>query len=410
MKRWMMGFLAALLVLGSVPAQAQDAARQAVYDRAVQFVEQGEYERAISTFSMLGDYLDSAEQIAHCQELLGGVQAETQPAAPETTAAPQTQPAVPETTAAPQTQPAVPETTAAPEPAKPQIFGEPIPLAGQISASSYKDKESFGPEKLADLNAATAWAEGVDGLGEKESITWIFPQPVKIYGVALMPGYQLDETTYKAYSVPKELVLNLGGKQLLCGIKDYKPDFKDISKSIQYVAFPEAIETSYATVTIRSATAGRRYQDTCISEFFFFTYAETEAEAAAQKPQIVYDPPVIIPETTAAVPPTTVAPTTIAEQPTAPAASEFIFPDSDSRYIAESELYGLSDWELRIARNEIYARHGRKFASSDLNEYFNSKSWYHGTISGDDFDEDKVFNDYETKNRDTITIYERSRK
>ena len=42
-----------------------------------------------------------------------------------------------------------------------------------------------------------------------------------------------------------------------------------------------------------------------------------------------------------------------------------------------SEVSGLSDWQLLIARNEIYARHGLGFKDESLREYFQSKSWYH---------------------------------
>ena len=44
-----------------------------------------------------------------------------------------------------------------------------------------------------------------------------------------------------------------------------------------------------------------------------------------------------------------------------------------------------SDDELSIAMNEIWARHGRRFKNNWLQGYFNSKSWYSGTISPDDF-------------------------
>lgn len=37
----------------------------------------------------------------------------------------------------------------------------------------------------------------------------------------------------------------------------------------------------------------------------------------------------------------------------------YVIPDSSSRYLSTSELQGYSDWQLYIARNEIYARHGR---------------------------------------------------
>lgn len=46
--------------------------------------------------------------------------------------------------------------------------------------------------------------------------------------------------------------------------------------------------------------------------------------------------------------------------------------------LSESDLRDLSKSELRILRNTIYARHGRKFKSKDLDRYFNSFSWYNG--------------------------------
>ena len=52
---------------------------------------------------------------------------------------------------------------------------------------------------------------------------------------------------------------------------------------------------------------------------------------------------------------------------------------------------------MRIARNEIYARHGRLFDSEDLQEYFEAQDWYEGTISPEDFDY-TVLNDYERYN------------
>ena len=89
--------------------------------------------------------------------------------------------------------------------------------------------------------------------------------------------------------------------------------------------------------------------------------------------------------------------------------SDFIIPDSDSRYISESELYGFSKDECRIARNEIYARHGRMFDSEDLKEHFGKFDWYNPTISPDEFsaNENSILNDYEQKNRDTIHMYEK---
>ena len=76
---------------------------------------------------------------------------------------------------------------------------------------------------------------------------------------------------------------------------------------------------------------------------------------------------------------------------------EYILSNSDQRHITQEEIDQLSAEELRLAINEIYARHGRKFASEDLKQYFSSKSWYNGTIEADQFDEN-VLNQYEKDN------------
>ncbi|WP_179295547.1 TcaA 3rd/4th domain-containing protein [Bacillus sp. FJAT-45350] len=55
----------------------------------------------------------------------------------------------------------------------------------------------------------------------------------------------------------------------------------------------------------------------------------------------------------------------------------FIFPDSHYRKLIRSEVSSLSKGELRIARNEIYARHGYPFQSEDLQQYFGQMSWYY---------------------------------
>ena len=59
---------------------------------------------------------------------------------------------------------------------------------------------------------------------------------------------------------------------------------------------------------------------------------------------------------------------------------DYIFPDSDSRYLTDADLEGYSSSELELAKNEIYARHGRQFVTDYIADYFNSKSWYQGTI------------------------------
>ena len=88
------------------------------------------------------------------------------------------------------------------------------------------------------------------------------------------------------------------------------------------------------------------------------------------------------------------------------AENDYILPDSASRVYTYDELLGLSKDELRLAINEIYARHGRMFDSAEYQNYFNSKSWYNGTIKPEDFSED-VFNTCEKSNIDLLSSIEK---
>ncbi|MGH0540402.1 TcaA 3rd/4th domain-containing protein [Bacillus cereus] len=54
----------------------------------------------------------------------------------------------------------------------------------------------------------------------------------------------------------------------------------------------------------------------------------------------------------------------------------FIFPDSDIRKLTSADLTYLSKEQLKIARNEIYARHGHIFQTKDMQAYFSKQSWY----------------------------------
>lgn len=78
-------------------------------------------------------------------------------------------------------------------------------------------------------------------------------------------------------------------------------------------------------------------------------------------------------------------------------AADYILSASNSQYLLWEDVKELTPKELRIARNEIYARHGRRFNAQDLQEYFDSKSWYEGTIQPENFRED-LLNEYEREN------------
>lgn len=88
----------------------------------------------------------------------------------------------------------------------------------------------------------------------------------------------------------------------------------------------------------------------------------------------------------------------------------FIFPNSDSSYLSNAQVNALSDNDLQLAINEIYARRGRIFKDASLNAYFNSQSWYEGKYTAEEFEKNVKFNTYEQKNLQLLINERRSRK
>ena len=95
----------------------------------------------------------------------------------------------------------------------------------------------------------------------------------------------------------------------------------------------------------------------------------------------------------------------VKNQPEDTTDSEYIIADSATRLLTTSDIQGLSARELNYAKNEIYARHGRKFDSPELRNYFESKSWYIGKYDGNVFDanySDQLLSDIEKKNAEFL--------
>ena len=74
----------------------------------------------------------------------------------------------------------------------------------------------------------------------------------------------------------------------------------------------------------------------------------------------------------------------------------------ENKLIAETMLRGLSLHELRLLRNEIYARHGRIFKTMWIQQYFGGQSWYDPK---EDFKDEDISGSDKT-NIETIVAYE----
>src|SRR6185295_8020093 len=74
----------------------------------------------------------------------------------------------------------------------------------------------------------------------------------------------------------------------------------------------------------------------------------------------------------------------------------------EDKLISYAMLHGLSLHELRLLRNEIYARHGRIFKTMWIQQYFGSQSWYDPK---EDFKDEEISGSDKT-NIETIVAYE----
>jgi hypothetical protein len=74
----------------------------------------------------------------------------------------------------------------------------------------------------------------------------------------------------------------------------------------------------------------------------------------------------------------------------------------ENRTISEQLLHGLSLHELRLLRNEIYARHGRMFRAEWLQQYFFFQPWY----APDENFKDEELSGNDKLNVETIVKYE----
>ncbi|MCL2101240.1 MAG: YARHG domain-containing protein [Fibromonadales bacterium] len=75
---------------------------------------------------------------------------------------------------------------------------------------------------------------------------------------------------------------------------------------------------------------------------------------------------------------------------------------ASSRLLTAVDLQNLSKKDLRIMRNEIFARHGYIFQTNDMKTYFKSQDWYIPKYN----DVNSMLTDIEIKNIELIKRYE----
>lgn len=156
-----------------------------------------------------------------------------------------------------------------------------------LEASAYGD---YKPENVLDRVPATAWVEGVAGLGIGESITIYADEPQKIHGICLLEGYAKNEDIFTKNSCPYKFRIEFSdgsvveaepqsnvaqywySEQPIASMQDKVYAGRDganidsLKDNMDFISLGKEIETTFVKVTILDVQPGTKYEDTCISE------------------------------------------------------------------------------------------------------------------------------------------------
>lgn len=86
--------------------------------------------------------------------------------------------------------------------------------------------------------------------------------------------------------------------------------------------------------------------------------------------------------------------------------SDYVLEFSNKVVQSEERIRQLTDWELIIARNELFARYGLNFSTIEIKEHFLKKSWF---IINDEVGNDLALTEIENKNLQLILAEEKKR-
>ena len=93
----------------------------------------------------------------------------------------------------------------------------------------------------------------------------------------------------------------------------------------------------------------------------------------------------------------------------------FVFEDSNVRILTDADLMSIYEMQtseydakiiLRLAINEIYARHNYKFTEAEFAEFYSQYSWYNGYLSAEEAC--SQFNNVENQNLSFLIMAEKN--
>lgn len=144
----------------------------------------------------------------------------------------------------------------------------------EVFASSELSGGNYAAENLIDGDFSTAWSEGIDGYGIGEAIVYRCPgDSVWLYGFAVASGYQKSKELFEKNGMPTKFLIETGD---FTETVTWEEDLEENEYRCCTYEFAVPVLADEITVTILDVREGTAYEDTCISEMYFYTYAEEE--------------------------------------------------------------------------------------------------------------------------------------
>jgi len=149
-----------------------------------------------------------------------------------------------------------------------------LEVFADVSASSMLPADRGGvyhPYAAIDGLLETAWVEGVSGPGFGEWVLLTFPGTIEVHSIGLDIGLDRNFDMFSANNRIKRVSLEFSKGETL------SVSFLD-ARGIQNIPLVRApgpnIETDWIKIVIEDVFAGKRYDDTCLSEITVWGWAK----------------------------------------------------------------------------------------------------------------------------------------
>ncbi|HYC85703.1 MAG TPA: hypothetical protein VEB86_10795 [Chryseosolibacter sp.] len=139
----------------------------------------------------------------------------------------------------------------------------PTMARGSVKASSVlKPVEAYSPAQLFDSRREFVWAEGSDGNGENETLTFKFDNDQEVTAIKIWNGYQRSAKHFES---------NARIRSFDFGLKNGPKVTYDISDTMEPVALTlaESLRGKEFELKIREVYPGKTYKDLVVSEILF---------------------------------------------------------------------------------------------------------------------------------------------